>query len=292
MNERFTESQLEGLAEMKKLNQAERAQAISELVHAQQKDKAGVEYIGHPRRVTSVAVRSMRALKDRFSELEIEMVRQASWLHDVLEDSGENGFPKVHASDLADWGIKDEVIEIVQIVTKTGAKVASIYDDPYFIGIKENHLARALKIADITDNHNLDRMELLQHLGIGSKNSHYRSVLRFLSLDREEWTLFYKRINLPPEVTEQEWVNALLEQDEIEPWGYTMSLEDHYYRNLNSGMKPNEAAKLAGQQVADAAVYLKFSNEGYSVRRALAKESEEWARRSRAQDSKDNQDKG
>ncbi len=274
MSERFTKEQSAMISSISSMDESDKAQAIAEIVHAAQKDKAGAEYIGHPRRVALNAVRNMRALKDRYTEQEIDLVRQACWLHDVLEDSGENGFPKVYSSDLAAWGISKEVIELVETVTKTEPSAQAIREDKYYIAVKANPLARVLKIADITDNHNLDRYEALQELGIPSRNHYYMQAIYFLALDADERMLFDKRINLPAEITDQDWINGLLEEDLVEPSHYDMSMQDYYYRNLNSGMDDASASRRAAEQVEEDGIFLGFRNAGYSVRRALAKEAE------------------
>jgi len=284
MKNQFSEEHISLIESIRTLELSERAQAIAEMVHVNQKDKAGEPYIGHPRRVASIAVRNMRALKGRFTEQEIELVRQACWLHDVLEDSGENGFPKVLSSDLEAWGMSKDVVELVEVVTKTEPSTNPIYEDKYYIAIKANPLARALKIADITDNHNLDRYEALQELGIASKNSYYMRAIYFLALDSDERMLFDKRINLPKEITDQEWTNGLLEEDLVEPSHYDMSMEDYYYRNLNSGMDENSASRRAAEQVEEDDLFLGLRNAGYSVRRALAKESQIRAEKNKNQE--------
>ena len=249
----------------------ERAQAIAELVHAKQSDKAGAAYIGHPRRVAANAVRTMRALKAGFTDEQIELVRQACWLHDVLEDSGDNGFPKVLASDLEATGISREVIELVELVTKTEPSSYDFHSDPYYKNIKAHPLARMIKIADITDNHNLDRKEALQALGKSSKNSYYSNALGFLELSDHERMLFEKRINLPVEISDQEWNEALLERDDPEPYYLDKSMEDYYYQFLNSGADEATAARRAREEIDSDSLFLSFRHEGYSVKRTWQK---------------------
>jgi hypothetical protein len=274
MTDRFNKTQQKKLDAILALPVAQRAEAIARMVHAKQKDKAQAPYTEHPERVASIAVRNMRALKDRFTEKQIESVRQASWLHDVLEDSGDNGFPKVSATDLKDWGIPSNVITLVKLVTKTKKSPDNPASDPYFAKIKGNPLARALKIADMTDNHNLDRKEALQELGIQSKNYYYGRAIDFLGLTSEERLLFEKRINLPAAISEEEWQAALLEPEEVEPSYYTdMSMEDYYYRNRNSGSDEYTASSKASEQVASDGLFLSYRHEGYSVKRAREKAS-------------------
>jgi len=282
--DRFNDQEKLAINKMLDLASSERAQAIAEMVHAKQKDKAGADYIDHPRRVAENARRNMRALTDRYTEEEIELVRQAAWLHDVLEDSGKNGFSKVKAADLEAWGIDKKVIELVEVVTKTDSpeesvehRGPSLTPTPYYIAIKASPLGRVLKIADITDNHNLDRHEALEKLGGSSKVFFYKKAIDFLGLDKHERPLFEKRINLPAELTDQEWADELLVDDWREPNSWEdASTEDYYIRNLNSGMSDAAAYAKAEKSIRYESLALSYRNMGYSVRRATAKADEAW----------------
>lgn len=112
----------------------ERAIAIAAQAHAGQVDKAGQPYILHPLRV--------------MFRVEGPSERIAAVLHDVVEDS------PVTLDQLAEEGFSEEVIAAVQALTKRAgetrleaAKRAA-----------ENSIARAVKLADNTENMDISRI--------------------------------------------------------------------------------------------------------------------------------------
>ena len=103
--------------------------------HKGQKDKAGAPYILHPLRV-------MLSMKT-------DSERQVAVLHDVIED-GEIT-PKILRSE----GFSEEVCSAVVILTK---KPGEDYYE-YLNRVDENPIARKVKMADLNDNMNLDRIK-------------------------------------------------------------------------------------------------------------------------------------
>lgn len=112
----------------------DKAIEIAARAHAGQVDKAGQPYVLHP-------IRLMLSLSD-------PLQRMAAMLHDVVEDTS------VSLDDLKRHGFAHEVIEAVDALTKrTGetrlqaaARAAA------------NPIARAVKLADVTDNMDLSRI--------------------------------------------------------------------------------------------------------------------------------------
>ncbi len=112
----------------------ERAIEIAARQHTGQIDKAGEPYILHPLRVMFT--------------VNTPSERIAAVLHDVVEDT------PVTLEELIQEGFADEVIEAVRALTKTkgesrleAAKRAAA-----------NPIARVVKLADLSDNMNLDRI--------------------------------------------------------------------------------------------------------------------------------------
>ena len=112
----------------------ERAIEIAVKAHAGQIDKAGEPYILHP-------LRLMFAVNGDYN-------RMVAVLHDVVEDTS------VTIDNLKAEGFPSEVIEAVQALTKQkgesrieAAKRAS-----------GNFIARAVKLADVTDNMDITRI--------------------------------------------------------------------------------------------------------------------------------------
>jgi hypothetical protein len=222
MIERFSQELEEKIAKIQALNSSERPAAIADMVHAAQFDKAQNPYIGHPRRVSFFASLMLSELNERFSAAEAEVAVQAAWLHDVLEDSGTNGFPQIFSDDLIGWGVSQEVVEIVELLSKndSATKVDEPSEDPYYVAIKSNKLARLVKIADLADNCNKQRVAVLKTKGVKDKVPYYAKAIEFLNLDPKERDMFDSRVDMDVEITQEAWNNrnlSWLERDKDKP---------------------------------------------------------------------------
>lgn len=112
----------------------EKALAIALCAHQGQKDKAGAPYILHPLRVM------MRM------ETELEMV--AAVLHDVVEDSA------LTVEDLYREGIPEAAVKAVVHLTRGEGES---YDE-FIERVKQNEIARKVKLADLEDNMDIRRI--------------------------------------------------------------------------------------------------------------------------------------
>ena len=113
----------------------ERAIEIATEAHRGQFDKAGNDYIGHPLRVMTAG---------KTTEEKIVGV-----LHDVVEDTDWT-FERLAAE-----GFSVEVIEALQCVTRLSENEPY---DKFIARIKENPLAVAVKLNDLTDNMDIRRL--------------------------------------------------------------------------------------------------------------------------------------
>ena len=97
----------------------------------------------------------------------------AGLLHDVVEDIKTPDFPELDVTfdDLRDIGIPEEIIEALQLVTKTPPptrflskqeKLNYYYQEIDTIIESKNLLAIELKTADMSDNYNPERLNELQ----------------------------------------------------------------------------------------------------------------------------------
>lgn len=111
-----------------------RAVLIMLKAHRGQKDKGGRPYFLHPLRV-SMSVKDKRA-------------KIVALLHDVLEDS-----EKYELSDL--YFLDDEQKKALKLLTHN--KNDNYFD--YIDGIKSSKIATAVKINDLKDNMNLNRLK-------------------------------------------------------------------------------------------------------------------------------------
>jgi (p)ppGpp synthase/HD superfamily hydrolase len=129
--------------------------------HRGQFDKAGKPYILHPLRV-------MVSLDN-----EDEMI--CAILHDIIEDTG------IRAQGLIDEGFNQKIIDAILSVTK------SDIDIDYFDFIrraKENPIGRKVKIADLKDNLNLNRISNPSTEDF-KRTERYRKALYILESDFE-----------------------------------------------------------------------------------------------------------
>jgi len=104
------------------------AKSVSTKSHNCQKRRGGEPYWKHPNRV---------AQKVKTSE-----EKQVAYLHDVVEDT------EVTLEDLKAHGFSQDVLKAVNILTK---KKGQEYSE-YLENVKQNKLARTVKIADMLDN--------------------------------------------------------------------------------------------------------------------------------------------
>ena len=117
----------------------ERAIEIAQEAHRGQVDNAGEEYIGHPLRVMEAG----RTLEEKIVGV----------LHDVVEDSEEWSFERLEQE-----GFAPEIIEALRCVTKLSATEPY---DKFIARVKENRLAVAVKLNDLTDNMDIRRLPYL-----------------------------------------------------------------------------------------------------------------------------------
>jgi GTP diphosphokinase / guanosine-3',5'-bis(diphosphate) 3'-diphosphatase len=112
----------------------ERAIALAAHAHAGQVDKAGQPYILHPLRV----MLSVTGLNEQM----------AAVLHDVVEDTA------MTLENLHDEGFSEEVIEAVATLTKSLGETRLAAAQRAVL----NPIARVVKLADVTDNMDLNRI--------------------------------------------------------------------------------------------------------------------------------------
>ena len=116
----------------------QRAIEIATQAHKGQVDKSGKEYIGHPLRVMEMG--------------KTEEEKIVGVLHDVVEDTDWT-FERLEAE-----GFSKEVIDALRCVTKVSEN--ENYDD-FIERVKQNPLAVAVKINDLSDNMDIRRLPYL-----------------------------------------------------------------------------------------------------------------------------------
>jgi (p)ppGpp synthase/HD superfamily hydrolase len=114
-----------------------KAMQFAEKAHRGQVDKAGVPYIFHCYEVAQ--------------NHEDEIITTVALLHDVIEDADRT------KEDLLSEGFPLEVVTAIDLLTK---REGQPYEE-YINGIKNNSIAKAVKLADLENNSRKDRLKLL-----------------------------------------------------------------------------------------------------------------------------------
>ncbi|MDK9581052.1 HD domain-containing protein [Sneathia sanguinegens] len=117
------------------MNKYELALKIATEAHKGQIDKAGIPYINHPLTVASL--------------VDTEEEKIVALLHDTIEDTN------ITEQDLLNYGFSNKIVEAVKLLTHN--KNVPYMD--YVAKIKDNELARKVKIADLTHNSDLSRLK-------------------------------------------------------------------------------------------------------------------------------------
>ena len=137
-------------------NKVELAYAIALVAHKGQVDKAGVDYINHPLAVSS--------------KVKGDNAKIVALLHDVVEDT------KVTLDDLRLF-FDDEIVEAINLLTHKEE------DDymTYLAKIKENELARMVKLADLENNMDLSRLPNPTEFDYQRLENKYKPAYKFLT---------------------------------------------------------------------------------------------------------------
>ncbi|MFJ8525480.1 GTP pyrophosphokinase [Bacillus cereus] len=131
------------------------AHEIAKTAHAGQVDKAGIDYIKHPEVVASFVNTAEE--------------KATAYLHDVLEDT------EITANDLLSAGIPHNIVEAVQVLTKE--KYTPYFE--YLRKVKEDSLARTVKLADLKHNSDCSRLARITDKDL-KRLEKYRKAIQFL----------------------------------------------------------------------------------------------------------------
>ena len=134
----------------------ERAKALAHEAHAGQTDKAGEPYINHVARVAA-------AVSDD------PLAECVAWLHDVLEDCP----PEYCNRLLFDYPV--EIFRLVSALTRWKYRPRT-----YYARIRESHVSLRVKLADIADNSDPERLAKLDAETADRLRRKYAKALRIL----------------------------------------------------------------------------------------------------------------
>ena len=140
----------------------ERAVEIAAGAHQGQRDKAGAPYLLHPLRL--------------MMRMESEAAMMAAVLHDVVEDSAWT------LDLLRAEGFSEEVLEAVDCLTH---REGESYE-AFVKRVKNNAIARRVKLADLEDNMNLKRLNEITSKDLTRLEKYHRAWLS-LTGEKEEF---------------------------------------------------------------------------------------------------------
>ena len=123
--------------------------------HKEQIDKTGLPYVFHPFHLAE--------------QMDDEISTVCALLHDVVEDT------ELTVKDLGDMGFPDKVLEVLTLLTHEDQVP---YMD-YVKRIKANPIATKVKIADLTHNSDLTRLDFIDEYAV-RRNQKYAQALEIL----------------------------------------------------------------------------------------------------------------
>jgi hypothetical protein len=148
----------------------EKAIEIAANAHAGVKDKQGKPYLFHP-------IRVMMGVQGEAAQI-------VAVLHDVVEDTS------VSIDDIRVEGFSQDVIDALTLVTHQKGRRYS----EYVIACKTNEIARQVKLSDLRDNGNLNRVLLRPEKFDGDSARMHRYVLSYRFLTDEISEDEYRRL--------------------------------------------------------------------------------------------------
>ena len=124
--------------------------------HKDQVDKSGIPYVFHPLHLAE-------QMKDEDTTI-------VALLHDVIEDTDYT------FADLEAMGFEEKIIEALKLMTH---EEGVPYMD-YVAKIKENPIAKAVKLADLQHNSDLTRLDVVDEKALKRKEK-YTAAAEFLN---------------------------------------------------------------------------------------------------------------
>lgn len=120
--------------------------------HKDQKDKSGQPYVFHPFHLAE--------------QMTTEETTIVALLHDLLEDTDYT------VADLAEMGFDKSVIDAIALMTH--AEGVDYMD--YVRAIKENPIAKAVKLADLRHNSDLSRLDVVDEKALRRAEKYAKAI--------------------------------------------------------------------------------------------------------------------
>ena len=129
-----------------------KALKLSFAAHKDQMDKSGMPYVYHPFHVAE--------------QMETEETVAVALLHDVVEDTDYT------LEDLKAMGFPDSVTEALALMTHDD----SVPYLDYVAKLKDNPIARAVKLADLRHNSDLSRLEVVDEKALERVEKYKKAI--------------------------------------------------------------------------------------------------------------------
>ena len=133
-----------------------KALKLSFAAHKDQIDKSGIPYVYHPFHLAE--------------QMDTEETVTVALLHDVIEDSDYT------LDDIRDMGFPDKVVNALSLMTHD----KSVPYMDYVAKIKENPIAKAVKLADLQHNSDLSRLDSVDQKAL-ERVEKYRQAVKLLT---------------------------------------------------------------------------------------------------------------
>jgi (p)ppGpp synthase/HD superfamily hydrolase len=121
-------------------------------VHKEQTDKSGMPYVFHPFHLAE--------------QMQDEVTTIVALLHDVVEDTDYT------LSDLSDMGFSKDVLDALALLTHDD----SVPYMDYVALIKDNLVAKAVKIADLKHNSDLTRLDIVDQKALQRAEKYKKAI--------------------------------------------------------------------------------------------------------------------
>jgi hypothetical protein len=116
---------------------------LATALHRERRGEFGLPFIEHPRSVVLKA--EVALVENSWTDRDFESGLCAAWLQNIFSTADTSFYRKIDAVDLSDWGVSDETLEILDLLTWDEETLSEIY----FARVLSNSTARAIKLAEL-----------------------------------------------------------------------------------------------------------------------------------------------
>jgi hypothetical protein len=138
---------------------------IAKNAHEGQVDKAGKPYFEHVHTVSELASEIILSWNEEFDDFLVQ-AKIVSYLHDVVEDTS------LTIDDLRKLQLPTDCILAIETLTKTKGQD---YGD-YLSKVKQCKLATIVKIADLTHNSDLSRLDVVTQADLAQHDKYIKAI--------------------------------------------------------------------------------------------------------------------